>query len=41
VAPKPTRPETETPMKYLLLIYMHEQAMTDAERQDCYKESTA
>ena len=27
-------------MKYMLLIYMHEQAMTDAERAACYEEST-
>jgi hypothetical protein len=27
-------------MKYLLLIYMEEQAMTDAEREACYVEST-
>jgi hypothetical protein len=27
-------------MKYMLLIYMHEQAMNDAERQECYVEST-
>jgi hypothetical protein len=27
-------------MKYLLLIYMEENAMSDAERQDCYAEST-
>jgi hypothetical protein len=27
-------------MKYMLLIYMDEQAMTDAERQACYVEST-
>jgi len=27
-------------MKYLLLVYMDEKAMTDAERQDCYAEST-
>ncbi len=27
-------------MKYLLLIYMHEQAMTDAERAQCYEDST-
>ena len=26
-------------MKYLLLVYMHEQAMTDAERSACYVES--
>jgi hypothetical protein len=26
-------------MKYLLLIYMHEQAMTEAEREKCYGES--
>lgn len=26
-------------MKYMLLIYMHERAMTDAERADCYEES--
>ena len=25
-------------MKYLLLVYMHEQAMTDAERSACYVE---
>ena len=27
-------------MKYMLLIYMHETAMTDAERSQCYKDST-
>jgi hypothetical protein len=27
-------------MKYMLLIYMAENAMTDAERQHCYMEST-
>jgi len=27
-------------MKYLLTIYMDEQALSDAERQDCYQEST-
>lgn len=27
-------------MKYLLLIYMNEQAMTDAERGQCYVDST-
>ena len=27
-------------MKYLMLIYMEEDAMTAAERQDCYVEST-
>ena len=26
-------------MKYLLLIYMHEQAMTQLERNDCYGKS--
>ena len=26
-------------MKYLLLIYMHEQAMTESERNDCYGKS--
>ena len=26
-------------MKYLLTIYMDEQAMTDSEREDCYTES--
>jgi hypothetical protein len=26
-------------MKYMLLIYMNEQAMSDAERQQCYVES--
>jgi hypothetical protein len=26
-------------MKYMLLVYMDEQAMTDAERQHCYVES--
>lgn len=29
-----------TAMKYMLLIYMTEDAMTDAERQACYVEST-
>jgi hypothetical protein len=28
-------------MKYMLLIYADENAWTDAERQDCYAESTA
>jgi len=28
-------------MKYMLLIYMDEQAMTEAEREHCYHESTA
>jgi hypothetical protein len=27
-------------MKYLLLIYMNENAMSDAERDQCYKDST-
>ncbi|HSU68021.1 MAG TPA: YciI family protein [Tepidisphaeraceae bacterium] len=27
-------------MKYLMLIYMTENAMTDAEREQCYKDST-
>jgi hypothetical protein len=27
-------------MKYMLLIYMNEQAMNDAERQQCYLDST-
>jgi hypothetical protein len=27
-------------MKYMLLIYMEGNAMTDAEREDCYAEST-
>src|SRR5262245_47924200 len=27
-------------MKYMLLIYMNEQAMNDAERQQCYADST-
>jgi hypothetical protein len=27
-------------MKYMLLIYMHEQAMNQAEREQCYKDST-
>ena len=27
-------------MKYLLLIYMHEKAMTEGEREKCYVEST-
>ncbi len=27
-------------MKYMLLIYMHEQAITERERGDCYEEST-
>jgi hypothetical protein len=29
----------ETAMKYMLLIYMHEQAMNEAEREQCYVES--
>ena len=28
-------------MKYLLLVYMNEQAMTDAERSECYVASAA
>jgi hypothetical protein len=28
-------------MKYMLLVYGDEKASTDAERQDCYRESTA
>jgi len=28
-------------MKYLMLIYIDENAMNDAERQKCYLESTA
>jgi hypothetical protein len=28
-------------MKYMLLIYMAEDAMTDAERESCYAESTS
>ena len=27
-------------MKYMLLVYMDEQAMNDAEREQCYKDST-
>ena len=27
-------------MKYMLLIYMNEQAMNDSEREQCYVEST-
>jgi hypothetical protein len=27
-------------MKYMLLIYMHEQALDQAEREHCYEEST-
>ena len=27
-------------MKYMLLIYMHEQAMNQAEREQCYVDST-
>src|SRR5262245_56635229 len=27
-------------MKYMLMVYMNEQAMNDAERQHCYEEST-
>lgn len=27
-------------MKYMLLIFMHEQAMNEAERESCYVEST-
>src|SRR6185369_5888878 len=30
-----------TAMKYMLLIYTAENAITDEERQDCYQESTA
>src|SRR5258708_7160598 len=32
-------PETGANMKYMLLVYMDEQAMTDEEREDCYVES--
>ena len=28
-------------MKYMLLIYMNENAMTEADREQCYKDSTA
>jgi hypothetical protein len=28
-------------MKYMMLVYMNEQAMTDAERQQCYVKSAA
>src|SRR4051812_20012917 len=28
-------------MKYMLLVYMNEQAMSDAERQQCYMDSAA
>jgi hypothetical protein len=28
-------------MKYMLLIYMDEQILTDAEREECYQESAA
>ena len=28
-------------MRYMLLIYLEEQAMSEPERQDCYAESTA
>ena len=27
-------------MKYMLLIYLHEQALSEGERQECYAEST-
>ena len=27
-------------MKYMLMVYMNEQAMNDAERQKCYADST-
>lgn len=27
-------------MKYMLLIYLHEQALSESERQECYAEST-
>jgi hypothetical protein len=27
-------------MKYMLLIYLHEQALSETERQECYAEST-
>src|SRR3954468_9949427 len=30
----------EKTMKYMMLIYMNEQAMTDAERAQCFTEST-
>jgi hypothetical protein len=30
----------ETPMKYMLLIYVNENAMNESERDQCYKDST-
>ena len=32
--------EADIQMKYMLLIYMDEKALNDAERQHCYEEST-
>src|SRR6266446_4288550 len=40
VAQKTTRTTGAHPMKYLLLIYMNEDAMTPTEREACYVEST-
>lgn len=40
--PDPLNPQSSfltPPMKYMLLVYMDEQAMTDAERSACYVES--
>src|SRR5438270_11297622 len=31
--------DTETNMKYMMLVYLDEQAMTDEEREHCYVES--
>jgi hypothetical protein len=36
----PRNVKQESVMKYLLLIYMDEKAMNQAERADCYAEST-
>jgi hypothetical protein len=43
VPPKaiPKRSEKREQMKYMLLVYMDEKAMTDSERQACYSESAA
>jgi hypothetical protein len=38
--PKPIKSlESETNMKYMLLVYMDEKAMNETEREHCYKES--
>lgn len=39
-APFDTPSEVDIPMKYMLLIYLDENALNQAERQHCYEEST-